>query len=76
MNEEELKKIKEYALERHIPIIMDDTLEIIDGILKDIKPKRILEIGTAVGYSAMCFSRYLDENGTIDTIERDHERIE
>ena len=76
MNEEELKKIKEYALERHIPIIMDDTLEIIDGILKDIKPKRILEIGTAVGYSAMCFSRYLDENGTIDTIERDHERRE
>ena len=76
MNEEELKKIKEYALERHIPIIMDDTLEIIDGILKDIKPKRILEIGTAVGYSAMCFSRYLDENGTIDTIERDHKRIE
>ena len=59
MNEIELKIIKEKALEDHIPIIMDDTLEVIDKILKETKPKAILEIGTAVGYSAMCFSRYL-----------------
>ena len=76
MNENELKKIKEYALERHIPIIMDDTLEVIDKILKETKPNKILEIGTAVGYSAMCFSKYLAENGIIDTIEREHERVE
>lgn len=76
MNENELKKIKEYALERHIPIIMDDTLEVIDKILKESKPNKILEIGTAVGYSAMCFSKYLAENGIIDTIEREHERVE
>ena len=71
MNENELKKIKEYALERHIPIIMDDTLEVIDKVLKENKPNKILEIGTAVGYSAMCFSKYLAENGIIDTIERE-----
>ena len=55
---------------------MDDTLEVIDKILKETKPKAILEIGTAVGYSAMCFSRYLAEGGKIDTIEREHERVE
>ena len=33
MNKVELLKIKEYALERHIPIIMDDTLEVIDKYL-------------------------------------------
>ena len=76
MNEVELAKIKEKALSEHIPILMDDTLEVIDKILKDIKPKKMLEIGTAVGYSAMCFSNYLDEGGTIDTIERDHDRVE
>ena len=76
MNEIELKIIKEKALEDHIPIIMDDTLEVIDKILKETKPKAILEIGTAVGYSAMCFSRYLAEGGKIDTIEREHERVE
>ena len=75
MNKEELEKIKEKALEEHIPIIMDDTLEVVDKILKETKPKKILEIGTAVGYSAMCFSEYLQEGGIIDTIERDVERI-
>ena len=75
MNEEKLKIIKEKALEEHIPIIMDDTLEVIDTYLKEMKPKRILEIGTAVGYSAICFSKYLAEDGIIDTIERDEERI-
>lgn len=75
MNKEELMKIKEKALENHIPIIMDDTLEVIAEILTKIKPKNILEIGAAVGYSAMCFSEYLKEDGKIDTIERDEERI-
>ena len=72
---DKLIKIKQKALEEHIPIIMDDTLEVIAKILEENKPKRILEIGTAVGYSAICFSKYLAENGRIDTIERDEERI-
>lgn len=76
MNTVELEKIKQKALNEHIPIIMDDTLEVIAKILTEKKPKRILEIGAAVGYSAMCFSKYLAEDGLIDTIERDEERIE
>lgn len=72
---EELNKIKCKALEEHIPIIMDDTLDVIAKYLTEMKPKRILEIGTAVGYSAICFSKYLSDDGMIDTIERDEERI-
>ena len=75
MNEQELEKIKQKALEEHIPIIMDDTLEVMGKYLTEIKPERILEIGTAVGYSAMCFTNFLAENGSIDTIEIDEERI-
>lgn len=75
MNKKELNIIKYKALEEHIPIIMDDTLEVLKLILKEIKPKRILEIGTAVGYSAICFSEFLDKDGLIDTIERDEERV-
>ena len=75
MDKKELEKIKQKALDEHIPIIMDDTLEVVDKILKEVKPKRILEIGTAVGYSAICFSEYLSKDGEIDTIERDEERI-
>lgn len=75
MNKIELEKIKSEALSENVPIIMDDTLSVIGEILKDVKPKEILEIGTAVGYSAICFSEYLQENGTIDTIERDELRV-
>ncbi len=75
MNREELRKIKEKALEEHIPIIMDETLAVMAPILKEKKPESILEIGTAVGYSAICFSEYLSEKGKVDTIEREEERV-
>ena len=70
-----IEQIKEKALNDHVPIIMDDTLEVMEKYMIDLKPKRILEIGTAVGYSAICFSKYLTEDGIIDTIERDSERV-
>ena len=76
MNIIELEKIKQKALEEHIPIIMDETLEVIEKYLNNNKPKRILEIGTAVGYSAICFTEFLAENGVIDTIEREADRVE
>lgn len=72
---EKFNEIKEHAIERHIPIIMDDTLNVIEERLRARKTNRILEIGTAVGYSAICFSEFLEPNGIIDTIERDEERI-
>lgn len=76
MNLDELEKIKEKALEDHIPIIMDDTLEVIKKIIEENSPKRILEIGTAVGYSASQFVRFSGENTKIDTIELDEERAQ
>lgn len=74
--------IKEKALNEHIPILMDDTLEVIKEILIKEKPTKILEIGTATGYSSICFATILLENCrgencstiTIDTIELDEAR--
>ena len=71
-NIEEFNRVKEYALERHIPIIMDDTLEKIKEILSIENAKRILEVGTAVGYSACCFA--MNSDAQIDTIEIDSDR--
>lgn len=68
------EEIKQKALEEHIPIIMDDTLEVIKKIFEEEKPKRILEIGTAVGYSAICFVLASGKDVKIDTIELDEER--
>ena len=70
-----LEEIKKKALEEHIPIILDDTLELIKYIMAKKKPKRILEIGTAVGYSPLCFSEFLEDEGIIDTIEREHAKV-
>ena len=75
MNKQELEKVKKKALKENIPIIMDDTLEVMEKYLITKKPQRILEIGTAVGYSAICFTEFLTEDGMIDTIERDIERV-
>ena len=74
MNIDLFQKIKQKALDEHIPIIMDDTLEYLNNMFINNKIDNILEIGTAVGYSAICFSNYLSDNGKIDTIERDEVR--
>lgn len=76
MKEDKLTEIKKIALENHIPIIMDETLQEIEKRIAQNKPTQILEIGTAVGYSAICFSKFLSEKGRIDTIERDEQRAE
>ena len=73
-NIEEFEIVKIRALENHIPIIMDDTLEVLKEVLEKENPKRILEIGTAVGYSASCFARFTENDCIIDTIELDEER--
>ena len=70
-----LEEIKKNALERHIPIIMDDTLAKIIETIGDKEINSILEIGAAVGYSALQFSKFLQDNGKIDTIERDENMI-
>lgn len=77
-----IASIKKKSLEEHIPIIMDDTLEAIKKIFIKEKPVRVLEIGTATGYSSICFATILLENNIdeenssilIDTIELDEER--
>ncbi len=76
MNKKELELIKQKALQDHIPIIMDDTLTYIYQLYNNKKISSILEIGTAVGYSAICFTKILNDDGKIDTIEREEQRVE
>ena len=68
--EEILEKIKDHALQNHVPILQDVSLDLIEVILDIKRPNKILEIGSAVGYSAIKFSKYLSgENSKIKTIE-------
>ena len=74
-NNSKIVKIKKKALEDHIPIIMDEVLEKIYETIGDNRLSSILEIGTAYGYSSICFTKMLEKGGKIDTIERDAESI-
>ena len=56
--------------------MLDETLDYITNKLSEIRPHRILEIGTAIGFSAINFSKYLDDGGRIDTIEIESLRVE
>ena len=75
-NYELLKDIEKYGRNNKIPILLDESLDFITAKLDEIKPHRVLEIGTAIGFSAINFSKYLDEGGRIDTIEIESLRVE
>lgn len=75
-NYELLKDIEKYGRDNKIPILLDESLDFITAKLDEIKPHRVLEIGTAIGFSAINFSKYLDEDGRIDTIEIESLRVE
>lgn len=72
--DEILASIKEEAIENHVPILQDKSLDFISFILKLKKPEKILEIGTAVGYSAISFVQAVDGNVNVKTIERNEKR--
>lgn len=70
-----LEEMRLFARQSWIPVILDDSLEYIENLLSKRCVKNILEIGTAIGYSAICFSKFLTDDGKIDTIEIDKQRI-
>ena len=73
--EEKLSEIEEYAKEKRIPIMMKDGIEFLCNYIKEHKIKRILEIGSAIGYSAIKMA-LIDKDIKIVTIERDKERCD
>lgn len=70
-----LEEIEREALRDRVPIIRKETQSFLKTLLMLKKPVRILEIGTAVGFSALLMSRYMPEEGQIDTIENYEKRI-
>ena len=71
--EEKLSKIEEYAKEKRVPIMMKDGIEFLCNYIKEHEIKRILEIGSAIGYSAIKMA-LIDKDIKIVTIERDKDR--
>lgn len=75
-NSEILEKIEQEALEERVPIIRKEMQSFLKVLLLLKRPQRILEIGAAVGFSAILMSEYAGEGCQIDTIENYEKRIQ
>ena len=69
----EIKEIKDYALDNNVPIMQDEGIDFLTTFIVKKQIKNILEIGTAIGYSAIMMAKCRDDIH-ITTIERDEVR--
>lgn len=70
-----IEAIEQEALENFVPIIRKETQSFLKVMMLMNRPARVLEVGTAVGFSAILMSEYLPEGSRITTIENYEKRI-
>ena len=70
-----LDEIEKNALETRVPVIRKSTQSLLKFLLALLKPKNILEVGTAIGFSALLMSEYGPEGCHVTTIEKYEKRI-
>lgn len=73
LNENMIKQIKDYAELNNIPIMTDSGINFLTDFIRKNNVKKILEIGTAIAYSAIMMCN-VDPSITVTTIERDEKR--
>jgi predicted O-methyltransferase YrrM len=73
--EEALEELRQEAIEAEIPIIHEEVQNYIEIVIQSRKIESILEIGTAVGYSASVFAKAMNDCGKVDTIERSFKMV-
>lgn len=71
-----LKEIEDFAKENRVPIVQKETAKFLEFMMGVKKPTRILELGTAIGFSSILMYESAGTNPDIVTIERDNTMIE
>ena len=74
-NTEFLNNLEKYAKETNVPIIRPSMQNLLKLLLAMKQPKKILEVGTAIGFSALLMSEYGPKDCHITTIEKYEKRI-
>ena len=75
-NNNNLQVMEKYAVDYHIPIVQPEVAQLLKLLLKMKKPKNILEVGTAIGYSSLIMAEATEGKTSITTIERRKDMIE
>lgn len=70
-----LDELERYALEKGVPVIRPQVQSLLKLLLAAKKPAAILEVGTAIGFSALLMSEYGPKDCRITTIEKYEKRI-
>ena len=70
-----LDELEQYAISEQVPIIRKSTQSLLKFLVTYAKPKSILEVGTAIGFSALLMSEYAPPDCRITTIEKYGKRI-
>ena len=70
-----LNQIEEEALRDHVPVIRREMQSFLKTLLAAKQPKAILEVGTAIGFSALLMCEYGHPEAHITTIEKYEKRI-
>ncbi len=66
-----LSELEDYAHENAVPIVQKEVSSLLKVMCMTHKPKRVLEIGAAIGYSSILMAKSLPDDAIITTIERD-----
>ncbi len=74
-NDRLLCEMEEYARKNNIPVIQRESARFLELLCLLAKPRRILEIGTAIGYSAIVLAKTLNGDCIIDTVEIDEDMV-
>jgi len=69
----DITEIKKYALDNKVPIMVDESIDFLTSYIIKKKVKTILEIGTAIGYSAIMMA-LTNPNVSVVSIEKDQDR--
>ena len=70
-----LNELEQFALKTNVPIIRQEVQSLLRLFLAIQKPEKILEVGTAIGFSALLMSEYGPKGCKITTIEKYEKRI-
>lgn len=76
MVNELLRKLEDYAQEYDVPILRPDSVEVLQNAARQKRPSRVLEIGTAIGYSAILLAQEMKEQGELISLDIDAARQE
>src|SRR5690554_4284797 len=69
--DKKLKELRAYAQKNHIPVLKEDTAKVLEELIKEAKPKKVLEIGTSIGTSGIVV--LVNSQAYLTTIEKNEQ---